>query len=44
MIRLKATTTRVSLEEIAKIYGYNTWKIYKVLKKILSDREPQFAS
>ena len=33
----------VLLEEIAKIYRDDIQKIYEVPKKILSDREPQFA-
>ena len=44
MIRLKATTTNVSLEGIAKIYRDNSWKLHGIPRKILSDRGPQFAS
>ena len=44
MIRLKAITTNISSEGIAKIYRDNIWKLHKVSKKILSDRGPQFAS
>ena len=44
MIRLKATTTNVSLEGIAKIYRDNIWKLHGIPRKILSDRGPQFAS
>ena len=44
MIRLKATTIAVSLEEIAKIYWNKIWKLHKVLKRILSDKGLQFAS
>jgi len=44
MIHLKATTTNVSLEEIAKIYRDNIWRLHGIPRKILSDREPQFAS
>ena len=44
MIRLKATTTNISLEGIAKIYRDEIWKIHVVLRTILSDRGPQFAS
>ena len=44
MIRLKITTTAISLEEIAKIYRDNIWKIHRVPRKIISDRKPQFAS
>ena len=44
MIRLKATTTNLSSEEVAKIYRDEIWKIYGIPKTILSDRGPQFAS
>jgi len=44
MIRLKATTTNISLEDIAKIYWDEIWKLYGIPRKILSDRELQFAS
>jgi len=44
MIRLKATTTNISLEGIAKIYRDEIWKLYGVPRTILSDRGPQFAS
>ena len=44
MIQLKATTTNVSLEEIAKIYWDEIWKLHKIPRTILSNRELQFAS
>jgi len=44
MIRLKITIIVVSLEEIAKIYRDNIWKIYRIPKKIISNKELQFAS
>ena len=44
MICLKATTTNISLEEIAKIYRDDIWKLYGVPRRILSNRGPQFAS
>ena len=44
MIRLKATTTNVSLEEIVKTYRDDIWKLHRVPRKILSDWGPQFAS
>ena len=34
----------ISLEEIAKIYWDNIWKLHRIPRKILSNREPQFAS
>ena len=39
-----ATTTSISLNEIARIYQNNIWKIHGIPKKIISDRGPQFAS
>ena len=44
MVQLKATTTNVSSEGIAKIYRDNIWKLHGIPRKILSDRGPQFAS
>ena len=44
MIQLKATTTSISSEGIAKIYRNNIWKLYGVPRKIFSDRGPQFVS
>ena len=44
MIRLKATTTNISSEEIAKVCRDKIWKIHGVPKTILSNRRPQFAS
>ena len=43
MIRLKATMTNISLEGIAKIYWDEIWKLHGIPRRILSDREPQFA-
>jgi len=37
MIRLKAITTNILLEEIAKIYRDNIWKMPKVSEKILTE-------
>ena len=44
IIQLKVTTTSISLEEIAKIYRNNIWKLHRIPRKILSDQGPQFAS
>jgi len=44
MIHLKVATMNISLEGIAKIYRDDIWKLYRVSRKILSDRGPQFAS
>jgi len=44
IIHLKATTTNISSEEIAKIYRDDIWKLYGIPRKVLSNRGPQFAS
>ena len=44
MIRLKATTTNVSSEGIAKIYRDDIWKLHGIPRKILSNRGLQFVS
>ena len=44
MTRLKAMTTNILSEGIAKIYQDDIWKLHKIPRKILSDREPQFSS
>ena len=43
MIRLKAITTNISSEGIAKIYRDDIWKLHRIPRKVLSDRGPQFA-
>ena len=42
MIWLKTTTTNISSKGIAKIYRDEIWKLYRISKKILSNRGPQF--
>ena len=42
MIRLKTTTTNISLEGITKIYRDKIWKLHGVPRIILSNRGPQF--
>ena len=44
MICLKATTTNISSEGIAKIYRDDIWKLHRVPRKILSNRGLQFTS
>jgi len=44
MIWLKATTRTVSSQKITKIYWDKIWKLHRILRKILSNREPKFAS
>ena len=38
------TMINISLERITKIYRDKIWKLYRIPKKIFSDRGPQFAS
>jgi len=42
MIWLKATTTNISSKRMAKIYRDEVWKLHGILRKILSNRGPQF--
>jgi len=44
MIRLKATMTNISLEDIVKIYQDEIWKLHGIPRKILSDKGSQFTS
>jgi len=44
MIWLKATTTNIASEGIAKIYRDEIWKLHGIPKNILSNRGLQFAS
>jgi len=44
MIRLRAKTTSISSEKIAKIYRDNIWKLHRVPRIILSNQGPQFTS
>ena len=42
IIQLKATTTNIFSKGIAKIYRNKIWKLYRIPRKILSDRSLQF--
>ena len=44
IIRLKAMTMNILLEEIAKIYRDDIYKLHGVPRKILSNWGPQFTS
>jgi len=44
MIQLKVTMTNVSLEEIAKIYWDEVWKLHRISQTVLSNRGLQFIS
>ena len=38
------TTKRMSVEELTRLFRDNIWKLYRLLKSIISDRELQFAA
>ena len=38
-----ATTERISVEELAKLFKDNMWKLHRLPESVVSDREPQFA-
>ena len=44
MIRIIPTSVGITSKEIAKLYKNNIWKLHGILRKIISDRGPQFAS
>jgi len=44
MIQLKTMTTNISSKGIAKIYRDEVWKLHRIPRKILSDKELQFTS
>ena len=42
LLVILTTTMNISSEEIAKIYRNKIWKLHGILKKVLSNRKPQF--
>ena len=38
-----ATTERISVEELAKLFKDNMWKLHRLPESVVSDRELQFA-
>ena len=44
MICLKTTMMNISSEGIVKIYRDDIWKLHRIPRKVLSNREPQFVS
>ena len=38
-----ATTEETSVEELARLFRDNIWKLYRLLESIVSDRSLQFA-
>lgn len=44
MIHVIPTTATVTAQGIARLYRDNVWKLHGLLRKVISDRGPQFAS
>ena len=42
LLAILTTMMNISSEEIAKIYRNKIWKLHGILKKVLSNRKPQF--
>ena len=43
MMYFVAIIERILVEELARWFRDNIWKLYKLLESVMSDREPQFA-
>jgi len=43
MMYFVTTTERTSVEELAKLFRDNVWKLYRLPESVVSDRKPQFA-
>ena len=43
IIYFVVTTEGTSAEELVRLFRNNIWKLHRLLKSIVSDREPQFA-
>jgi len=44
MTHFMATTERISVERLVRLFRDNMWKLHGLLESIVSDREPQFAA
>lgn len=44
MIHVIPTTATITAQGIARLYRDNVWKLHGLLRKVISDRGPQFAS
>jgi len=43
MIYFVAITERTLVEELARLFRDDVWKLYRLLESVISDRGPQFA-
>ena len=44
MTHFVATTERMSVEELAKLFRNNMWKLHRLPKSVILDKKPQFAA
>jgi len=44
MTHFVATTEGTSMEGLARLFRDNMWKLHRLLKSVILDREPQFAA
>jgi len=44
MTHFVATTEEISVEELARLFMDNIWKLYGLLESVVSDRGPQFVA
>ena len=44
MSHFVATTEKTTAEGLARLFRDNVWKLHRLLKSVISDREPQFAA
>jgi len=44
MSHFVATTEKIIVEGLARLFRDNVWKLHRLLKSVISDREPQFTA
>jgi len=44
MLHFIAMTGKIIVEGLVKLFRDNVWKLQRLLKSVISDREPQFAA
>jgi len=44
MVHFISTTEKTSVEELARLFRDNVWKLHRLPKSIISDRGPQFVA
>ena len=44
MAHFVATTEKITVEGLVRLFRNNVWKLHSLSESIISDREPQFAA